>query len=264
MKEVEEKTIILLKDIDNIYLQSSRVKTVDSLIVKVINRRYKYINSKKSRYNQIDDDNYVDIITDLVGIRLIIAHMGDWKDIHEQLMIIFPMNKDYQYNDDDLIERNEAAMQALLPHAYYLDGEKEIEDMYVENGITAKLSNEGYRSIHYTVTFQNYYIEIQLRPLFMEQWCMCSHNYVYKKEANSNHVFLENMSRTLENMTDMSGEIGDLMKAVYEGEYYVKANGNAFLMNENGIKCVDKLIEMCNNSMKELQTLKNRIELEEK
>lgn len=75
---------------------------------------------------------------------------------------------------------------------------------------------------------------------------------------------MENMSRTLENMTDMSGEIGDLMKAVYEGEYYVKANGNAFLMNENGIKCVDKLIEMCNNSMKELQTLKNRIELEEK
>ena len=258
LKEIEKKTIVLLKDVKNIYLQTSRVKTVDSLIVKIINRRFKYMNLRNNKYNRIDDDNYIDVITDLVGVRLIVAHMGDWKEVHDQLLDIFPMKEEYIYSQTDLLERNKPAMQVILPHAYYLDGDD--ISLFEENDIVTEMSEKGYRSIHYVATFENIYLEIQLRPLFMEQWCMTSHNYVYKKEDYDYYNLLNNLSKILSGVTFLSGELGDFMKDIFENKYSIEKKGNLINMDLNGIEKVDKLIKICNNSVMELKNFRNRIQ----
>lgn len=151
----------------------------------------------------------------------------------------------------------------MFPVAYYLDDENELRDSFKENDIIPKLSEEGYRSIHYIVTYKNYYLQIQLRPLYMEQWCMCSHNYVYKKEGYKNYNFLNNMSLILSGVIDLSGEIGDFMKDIYNGKYILQQSVNSYYMNKDGINSIDKMIEMCNNSVQDLLKLKERIELQE-
>ena len=63
----------MLGGLAQVHLQSGRVKEKDSLIEKVIRKRYEYIGSKTSAYAHLRGDNYAEIITDLVGVKLIIG-----------------------------------------------------------------------------------------------------------------------------------------------------------------------------------------------
>lgn len=67
----------------------------------------------------------------------------------------------------------------------------------------------GYRSIHYTVSYQGVYIEIQVRTIYDEAWSDCDHNYVYKQDENKSHTALE---QTDQNQWIASEEIYDVME----------------------------------------------------
>ena len=71
------------------------------------------------------------------------------------------------------------------------------------------------------------------------------------------------MSLILSGVIDLSGEIGDFMKDIYNGKYILQQSVNSYYMNKDGINSIDKMIEMCNNSVQDLLKLKERIELQE-
>ncbi|MBD5136088.1 MAG: hypothetical protein HDT39_09045 [Lachnospiraceae bacterium] len=76
-KELEKIRLNLVKIVETfpeVYLWTSRVKKIDSLLEKVIIKRHKHLLDAKNLYSGINVDNYKNILTDLVGIRLIINY----------------------------------------------------------------------------------------------------------------------------------------------------------------------------------------------
>ena len=148
----------IIETIDYVHLHTSRIKSIDSLLVKVVTKRYRQMMDRKSRYAGINGSNYKDIMTDLIGLRLIVSYRGNWKNIHEKLIHLFPFNSEITYD---------------------------------------------------------------------EAWSDCNHNYVYKKEDNKSYIALEQMSSVLSKLTNLSNDIGEQMKDIYDKELItVKGEGN--------------------------------------
>ena len=104
-----------------------------------------------SLYFKIDGENYREIITDLIGMRLIINYRGKWEMIHNEIVQHFPYVEEKLYDEYDLIPMDKLDKNALvqIPTIYYAQGDN-IEP-YRKYHIVPKLHNMGYRSIHYTV-----------------------------------------------------------------------------------------------------------------
>ena len=68
-----------------------RLKDTDSLIVKIIAKKFED-TSPLSKYNNITMDNYYKIITDLIGVRIIIRYRYEWQEIHKLIWSEFHSN----------------------------------------------------------------------------------------------------------------------------------------------------------------------------
>ena len=62
-----------------------RIKDADHLIEKIIRN----VNCRPDKYKLISMENYNKIITDLIGVRIIILDKRDWKEVHQSLLKIF-------------------------------------------------------------------------------------------------------------------------------------------------------------------------------
>ncbi len=61
------------------------------------------MNEKPDKYSDINVDNYNKIITDLIGVRIIILNKHDWREIHQSLLRIFKNDpKRYAVEDKDI------------------------------------------------------------------------------------------------------------------------------------------------------------------
>lgn len=78
-------------------MHTSRIKTLESLIDKVIRKRHEWLGDDNSKYAQINVENYKNIITDLAGLRIIINYRGHWQDIHDNLLKLFPILPSVSY-----------------------------------------------------------------------------------------------------------------------------------------------------------------------
>ena len=96
LEEVRRHLLTKIEEFPGVHLQTSRVKQLDSLLVKVINKRSDFLLSKDSLYATITGDNYKDILTDLIGIRLIISYRGKWIDLHNRIVEEFPYTEDIE------------------------------------------------------------------------------------------------------------------------------------------------------------------------
>lgn len=243
---VKKNFLELIDSIPNIHSIGNRVKEIDSLLVKIITKRAEKYNTS-SPYVSIKGDDYNDIITDLIGIRLILHYQGQWREIHEQLISIFP-ETDCQDN-------------VLLPHR---DGEKFMAEPPIayhamdddlsqfEGVIKTKLHEKGYRSNHYIISFENVYIELQVRTIYDEAWSDYDHTYVYKKEANPNNNALRVISPILCKITNAASDMGELMRVIYENSFDVDQNGK-FILDEKTFQKIEKIKNKLRNSEQEFE-----------
>ena len=238
--EVVKKDIWdILGGFQGVHLHTSRIKSMDSLIEKVINRRYEWLADDKSKYAQINVGNYRDIISDLIGLRLIINYRGHWPDLHEEILEKFPFDESSIYEKDKLLPHSSSgSIQAELPKVYYAEGD-DIRQ-YAEKGLIPKKHKMNYRSIHYTVSFHNVYIEIQVRTIYDEAWSDCDHSYVYKKDDNRSHTALEQMSGILAKLTNLSNDIGEQMKDIYDAESIVENKRGGWKTTREIVDVMDK------------------------
>lgn len=247
LKIIEKDIWNILGQFQEVHLHSSRIKSRDSLIEKVIDRRHKWLADDKNKYAQINAGNYYDIISDLVGLRLIISYRGYWLNLHQEILEKFPIDKKSIYQKDKLLPHSPSGgIQAELPKVYYAEGD-DIRQ-YVEKGLIPIKHKMNYRSIHYTVSFQKVYIEIQVRTIYDEAWSDCDHSYVYKKDDNKSHTALEQISGILARLTNLSNDIGDQMKDIYDAET-IEDKGGSFVTTKKVVEEMDKSI----NRMEEIE-----------
>lgn len=240
-EEINKEIWDIIEQFPGVHLHTKRVKSVESLIEKVINKRYEWLGDDEHKYAQVNANNYKDIITDLVGLRLIINYRGKWLDIHQKILEYFPMDENRTYVKDKPLEHIEGRnFQAEIPKVYYAEGDS--IEQYKKHKLEVKQHKKGYRSIHYTVSFCKTYVEIQVRTIYDEAWSDCDHNYVYKKDSNKSHAALERMSDILAKLTRLSNDLGDEMRDVYETEAVVDNPQGGWKTSDAVAKEVDDLI----------------------
>lgn len=180
-----------------------RIKDKDHLIEKII-RNY---NINPDKYKNINVDNYNKIITDLIGVRIIILNKRDWREIHESLLNIFRNLPDRyvdKHKPEDIITNydkyNKESTQKGHELANSYHAEKPIvyitsrddEKLYVDTYLDVDNSKTHYRSIHYVIRYGTVYFEIQVRTLFEEGWLEFDHRikYPYDQDNKKKNEFL--------------------------------------------------------------------------
>lgn len=171
-----------------------RVKNPYHLIEKIIRNH----NNKPEKYNNISVENYNKLITDLIGIRIIILDKRDWIEVHECLKKMFIMDSKYYIKDSsDLISNFdkyskmanskdhelENSYNAEKPKVYITTSED--RELYDNPDLDCDNSKSHYRSIHYIIRYKNVYFEIQVRTLFEEGWLEFDHRTRYPYNVNN-------------------------------------------------------------------------------
>lgn len=253
-----------LKTIDNIshvHLSTSRVKTIDSILRKIITKRYEEYFSKNSLYASITEDTYQDALTDLVGVRVILSYRGDWTEIHKALVKIFPLKDKGTYKTGILHHDHDNTFMAEWPKAYHAKGDD--ISSFEEYGLDIKLHKKGYRSIHYTISFMNTYIELQVRTIYDEAWSDVDHRYVYKQEANPSNEALKELSYMLCQLTNLSNDIGEQMRDVFFEDAMSRISDDGdWIVTKACRDFFGSVIERLDECQKAFQNMSSRMVLE--
>jgi len=193
-EKIASDYVKVISGFSHIHSVKYRIKRVDSLLEKIITKRYDYLND----IEPINEKNYMKHITDLIGIRIIYLFKSDYLEIHNQLM-----KKYFDFLVQDV-------------HIYLKDG----DDPKIYKDIKKPVFevNDFYRSIHYTLRATNDRdsprIEIQTRTIFEEAWGEINHELVYKNRNSSEYLFLIQASQILSSLTGECDRFSSLMKDV--------------------------------------------------
>lgn len=150
----------VLQKIESVHSVRWRIKNTEHLLEKIIRKRA----ANEVKYENINVENYISIVTDLVGIRAIHLFKGDCIAIHAALR-----------DKLELVEK---------PIVYIREGDsREVTGGLPQQDVEEKKHPAGYRSIHYvcsTRPLQRQIIsEIQVRTIFEEGWSEIDHRVRY-------------------------------------------------------------------------------------
>jgi ppGpp synthetase/RelA/SpoT-type nucleotidyltranferase len=257
---IKKDLIDNLGQLDQVHLQSGRVKKKDSLIEKIIRKRYEYIGSRTSGYAHINGNNYADIITDLVGIRLIVNYRGKWQEIHKQILKDFPLKDLSLYEGVEHLPHVEGEnFLAEIPTVYHAKGDS--IDQYLAQNLKVKEHTQGYRGIHYVISYKGCYVELQVRTIYDEAWSDCDHNYVYKHEAQPNNRALKKLSHILCKITNVANDIGDNMHDAYNDKRFSDADGDVWKASETDIQFMKDMLTKLKDAENELEEFTKKLKI---
>ena len=171
-----------------------RIKDADHLIEKIIRN----INNKPDKYAVLNVDNYNNIITDLIGVRIIILDKRDWREVHNSLLGIFRnIPERYVQQPGDIITnyekyKKEATVKGKeLENSYHAEipvvyiTTEDDRKIYIDDNLKIDNSKTHYRSLHYIIRYGITYFEIQVRTLFEEGWLEFDHRIKYPCDQNN-------------------------------------------------------------------------------
>lgn len=155
--ELADKIVkcLKMKSPDGIRAIYGRAKHPEHLLEKIIRKKEQ---EHKEKYENISVENYRDIITDLIGVRILVLAKEEWKEAFSLIDSLF----------DEFFEGT--------PIAYVCYGDREIFNQRI---IKVDYTNKGYRSQHYVVKFQDVFCEIQVRTLAEEVYGEFDHRIRY-------------------------------------------------------------------------------------
>lgn len=198
-----------------------RVKDEDSLLVKLIEKcsevpQTPQGNAEVEKYRCVTKQNYYKIITDLIGVRILIRYRYQWETVHRLIWELFHSDDQGYVQDWEKEYINDPGLNFIAeqPKAYIKqDSDRGIYEAIGENTFMIKTSDNHYASLHYVVNFGGCYVEIQVRTIFDEAWCECNHDFIYKAVVTSkkDKRILDRLSTILAEHTTASEEIVSLM-----------------------------------------------------
>lgn len=201
-----------------------RVKTVESLAVKYVKKKAALpkrggTDYDIEKYRPMDGKNYTKIITDLIGIRILVRYQPQWRLVHEWIWDTFHKDdREYIKNwledypggetEDFIVEKPKLYLRDSRESFMYYPESEKIFDV--------NISDAGYNSIHYLLWFDGKYVELQVRTVYDEAWGECTHDLIYKCKDPSKRAELDELSRCLAKQTQAAGMTADII--------YEKAN----------------------------------------
>lgn len=212
-------TILTDSELKEIHSARYRTKSIDSLLTKYVRKKALLPEKPGNDYNiekyrPMNKDNYYKIITDLIGIRILIRYQQQWELVHKWIWDnFFKIDKSYIKNWIDDYPSGEAEDFLVEKPKLYLRDAKDLP-MYQKFGkdiFESHVSNEGYSSIHYLLWYDGKYVEVQVRTIYDEAWGECTHDLVYKCKNKARRAELERLSECLATQTQAAGMISDMM-----------------------------------------------------
>ena len=199
-----------LYDIEKAGIHSYRYRTKapDHLLEKIIRKR----REAPETYDGLDHTNYYKFVTDLIGIRVFFLYREDWVYFHRYITSRFE-NDPAIYVRDRLADFDEDPTHYYLaerPKAYKRGGDSKIYDEKEIDIITG--TGEIYRSLHYVVKYQGYYVEIQCRTLFEEGWSEIDHDIVYPYYQDDE--MLKDYSSLLNRLSGLADEMSSYFRRI--------------------------------------------------
>ncbi len=170
----------------------ARIKNIDSLRNKIIDRAKEYLSDGKVFHT--------DLLTDYIGLRMVFDQGAD---------ILKPLQNQEAYSKAELIE-------------YYtkelgLSDTVKIKDVDLKGGADSVKKKRYYRAVHLTIEFGRTPFELQLMSKSMAVWHMWDHPHVYKNPTTDAHYkdsltvysrFWVRMIRLLEDMQTSRVSVG--------------------------------------------------------
>ncbi|MEP2056904.1 MAG: hypothetical protein ABJJ05_03810 [Maribacter litoralis] len=238
--ELEETAISIfnrLMKFPGVHSVRYRIKNPEHLIEKII--RKKIDNSK----SDINLDNYLNVVTDLIGLRALHLFKEDWNLIHKSILNMWDLNKN--------------------PVANYRKGDsEELITFYKEQKCDTKEHKYGYRSVHYiletTPGKRKIFVELQIRTIYEEAWAEIDHTirYPYDLDNQMFFKFLLILNR-LSGSADEMGSFIQLLKKEHssrESEFISKIKEKESIISD-----LEKRIEELNIDEKELIELRKDV-----
>lgn len=194
LEKEAEYIVSKLIDAPNVHSVRRRVKKAKHLIEKIIRK------GKKYKERDISVENYREIITDLIGIRVLHLFKDDWKGIHNNILNLWELKETPQVN----IRRGDYNLQQFR---------ESISDLNCE----IIVREHGYRSVHYLVNIPitislNILVEIQVRTVFEEAWSEIDHIMRYPYDTD-NPIITEYLA-IFNRIVGCADEMGTFLKKV--------------------------------------------------
>lgn len=230
----------LLQKCENVHSVRWRVKNPFHVMEKVVRKRAEMVE----KYQEINPDNYFNVITDLVGVRVLHLFKSEWEPIHS------------------FITNNWKNMES--PVAYIREGDQgDLIAAYREKGCEIKSHPAGYRSIHYVVstqpTLRSIHSEIQVRTIFEEGWSEIDHSIRYPNFSDNKLVtyFLTIFNR----MSGSADEMGSFVKSLAaEVEFNKSAIADAVNKQEEHLSKIETLVGELEKTKSQSKTKDNDLE----
>ena len=191
-----------LYDIERAGIHSYRYRTKEPehLIEKIIRKKYASINR----------ENYCKYMTDLIGIRVFFLYREDWIHFHNYITSVFE-NNPLIYVKDRLADFDENPNHNYIaerPKVFKRSGDEKIYDMNLLDIHAGGI----YRSLHYNIKYNGYYVEIQCRTLFEEGWSEIDHDIVYPYYQNDE--MLKEFSTILNRISGVADEMSTYFRRI--------------------------------------------------
>lgn len=187
-----------LMDAENVHSVRRRVKKPDHLIEKIIRKGNKYVDKG------INLSNYKEIVTDMIGIRVLHLFKDDWIKIHDEILEYWEPKETPQVN----IRTGDGNLG-------------EMKKLVEEKGCEILEREHGYRSVHYLIGTplsrdEEVLIEIQVRTVFEEAWSEIDHiiRYPYDTENPLINEYLAIFNRIAGSADEMGSFIKKLKNQI--------------------------------------------------
>ena len=167
LEKLADEFTFKLIDTKAVHSVRRRVKKPAHLIEKIIRKGKKYVD------RNISVENYKEIVTDLIGVRVLHLFKDDWINIHNEILKFWDVAETPQIN--------------VRPGDYNMDLLKEaMKNLNCE----IIVREHGYRSVHYLVqttseTGEKFFVEMQVRTVFEEAWSEIDHIIRYPYDVDN-------------------------------------------------------------------------------
>ena len=194
LEKEAEHVVSKLIDVESVHSVRRRVKKPTHLIEKIIRKGAKY------KERNISVENYKEIITDLIGIRVLHLFKDDWRNIHTEILDLWNLHETPQVN----VRRGDYNMEQF---------KDSIKDLNCE----VIVREHGYRSVHYLISINitksiSILVEIQVRTVFEEAWSEIDHIMRYPYDVD-NPIITEYLG-IFNRIVGSADEMGTFLKKV--------------------------------------------------
>lgn len=256
--ELKKEFNDLLKEFPHVYSVAARVKEIYSLIQKIILRRDKYYANTVigEKYRNLSKDTYRLVITDLLGVRVTVRNTEEFRIFDNYLKQFFPLRAtEYEYGK--IYPHEEKPIIAEYPvfkhPKYESDKVEDLKDIFY-----LEPQKSGYRSVHYTLSKNEVYIELQLRTIIDDGYSEINHEYVYKNENHPYFKVLNRLSDVLRMFSSVSNDLSSLISKIYQNYLNEEKTDSQykFLHNEN--ECIHDI----KNSISHISSMLDEFDIE--